>query len=399
MLVLFSYLFFRKSNSAWVQSWWTELELMLSLLNNFCHENRKGKNDLIIRGIMEVLLNLWTSLIKPNNPSSPPLDLVKSSITTFLKLLTTLTCDCDQAKSALVKNFIISNENSVSKENPQQNLLQHLLSVCKSNENDPSIKLFQSIEGQLFFSRVAYPLSFRIVMSSLTNKDCRLSVLRNKFPENCIEFMEYERDQREVPQKRNNATDVISSSKKRNIAILWFDFLLSLTTFADGQSWVGSKQQLVDLFVDIAAKNLYSDKSKMDLSGLAALAILRNVSFNSANRARLLLSKKFMQLLAEKVLTTKQEHNHITQEKKQAENIALSAIWAMSANNHKAKMAFSDSGVTKLLTEESHRREVEKEINIKRINQKNFVRFLDEDTTEMLDNTSMLKEVLSILHP
>jgi hypothetical protein len=373
---------------------------MLSLLNNFCYENSKGKEDLITRGIMEKLLNIWTILIKLPNPSSPPIDLVKTSITAILKLLTSMTCDCEQAKSALVKNSIISSEGTVSKENPQQNLLHHFLNICKSDWRDPIIKLFQSMEGQTYFTRVAYPLAFRIIMSSLTNKDCRLNILRNKFPDNCLQFIEYERDQKQGNQKRKTATEVILSSTRRNFAILWFDFLLSLTTFPDGQSWLGTKRELLDILIDIASTDLYPDTPKIDLTGLAALAILRNVSFNSSNRARLILSKKFLRLLADKVLITKQDQSSKSEDNKQAENIALSAVWALSANNHKAKVAFSDAGITKLLTDEYNRREVESDQRITQGNKKHKVRFVDEnENIEFQQSTSMLKEVLCILNP
>ena len=123
------------------------------------------------------------------------------------------------------------------------------------------------------------------------------------------------------------------------------------------------------------------------------------MSFNSSNRARLLLSKKFLHLLADKVLITRQELRTEVNQNKQAENIALSAIWALSDNNHKAKVAFSDTGITKLLTEESHRREVENELKNNQMNQEHRVRFLDdkENSKPQLDK-SMLKEVLCILN-
>ena len=391
-------LIFRRPSSAWIHSWWTELEMILSLLNNLCFENSQAKDSLIKNGVMEKLLNLWTVLIKVNAPLSPPIDLVKSTITNILKLLTTLTCDCESAKSALTKIFIICNESSVAKDNPQQNFLQHLMNVCKSTEKTINIKLFQSVDGQNYFFRTAYPLCLRIIMSSLTNKECRLNILRNKFPENCMEFIEYERDQRQDKQKRQTATEVIQSSTKKNFTILWFDFLLSLTTFADGQLWLGTKAFLIDTLIDIAASDISSTGYKLDLSGLAALAILRNISFNQSNRSRLLLSKKYLRILADKVLT-RQELKRNSNDNKQEETIALSAIWALTANNHKAKVAFTNGGITKLLMEESHRREVENELKTKELRQKSKVTFLDDKKNVGSGQNTMLKEVLCILNP
>ena len=386
---------FRRPSSAWIHSWWTELEIILSLLNNLCFENSQAKVELVTKGIIEKLLNLWTILIKVNAPLSPPIELVKNTVTNILKLLTTLTSDCESAKSGLSKNYIIYNESSVAKDNPQQNFLQQLIYVCKSSEKNSCIKFFQSVEGQNYFLRVAYPLSLRIIMSALTNKECRLNILRNKFPDSSMEYIEYERDQRQDKQRRKTATEVIESSTKKNFAILWFDFLLSLTTFPDGQIWLGTKVPLIDTLIDIAAFD-NNNEIKLDLSGLAALAILRNVSFNQTNRTRLLLSKKYLRLLAEKVIT-RSDQTRNSNENKQEENIALSAIWSLAANNHKGKVVFANAGITKLLKEESHRRELETELKAKERKTATRVTFLDEkENLESMPN-SMLKEVLCIL--
>ena len=360
-----------------------------------CFENSQAKDELVTKGIIEKLLNLWTILIKVNAPLSPPIELVKNTVTNILKLLTTLTSDCESAKSALSKNYIIYNESSVAKDNPQQNFLQQLIYVCKSSEKNSSIKFFQSMEGQNYFLRIVYPLSLRIIMSALTNKECRLNILRNKFPDSSMEYIEYERDQRQDKQRRKTATEVIESSTKKNFAILWFDFLLSLTTFPDGQIWLGTKVPLIDTLIDIAAFD-NNNEIKLDLSGLAALAILRNVSFNQTNRTRLLLSKKFLRLLAEKVLT-RSEQTRNSNENKQEEDIALSAIWSLAANNHKGKVAFANAGITKLLKEESHRRELETELKAKERKTGTRVTFLDEKENQESKPNSMLKEVLCIL--
>ena len=390
-------LLFRRPSSAWINSWWTELEMILSLLNNLCFENLQGKNELIRHGIIEKLLNLWTILIKVNAPLCPPIELVKFTITNILKLLTTLTCDCESAKSALTKNYIIYNESSVAKDNPQQNFLHHLMNLCKSNERNTNIKLFQSIEGQHYFTRTAYPLCLRMIMSSLTNKECRLTILRSKFPESCLEYMEFERDQRLDKHRKKTATEVVESSVKKNYAILWLDFMLSLTTFPDGQIWLGSKMPLIDTLLDITAIDIYNAGFKLDLSGLAALAILRNISFNPLNRTRLLLSKKFLRSLAEKVLSRPEQKKNL-EDVNQEENIALSAIWALVANNHKGKVAFANAGITKLLKEEAHRREVECELKAaKETRQTNKVTFYDDTENLKSGANNMLKEVLHIL--
>ena len=102
--------------------------------------------------------------------------------------------------------------------------------------------------------------------------------------------------------------------------------------------------------------------------------------------------------MADKVLTSQGSKSNL-KDNKQEENIALSAIWTLTANNHKAKVAFSNAGITKLLTEESHRREVENEIRTKNLRQKSKVTFLDEKENLESGPNTMLNEVLCILNP
>jgi hypothetical protein len=81
------------------------------------------------------------------------------------------------------------------------------------------------------------------------------------------------------------------------------------------------------------------------------LAILRNVAFHPNGRVKILLDKNVLSLLENVLGTT----NDVT-----TETIVLSLVWALAHNNHRAKIVLQQSGVTKRVREECHRREMKR---------------------------------------
>jgi hypothetical protein len=81
------------------------------------------------------------------------------------------------------------------------------------------------------------------------------------------------------------------------------------------------------------------------------LAILRNVAFHPNGRVKILLDKNVLSLLENVLATT----NDVT-----TETIVLSLVWALAHNNHRAKIVLQQSGVTKRVREERHRREMKR---------------------------------------
>ena len=85
---------------------------------------------------------------------------------------------------------------------------------------------------------------------------------------------------------------------------------------------------------------------------LSSLAILRNVAFHQNGRVKILLDKN--------VLTTLGRLVDVTENEPELSNIVLSLIWALGHNNHRAKVVLQQSGVTKRVREEVHRREMKR---------------------------------------
>ena len=131
------------------------------------------------------------------------------------------------------------------------------------------------------------------------------------------------------------------------------DFLLTLTSFSDGQSWSIKQPELVQKLVDLA-QNSSSDSSITQQIALASLAILRNIGYHPNGRVQLLLDKNVLALLANLVGITNSEP---------VEKIVLSLIWSLSHNNHRAKIVLQDCGIAKRVREECHRRELKRRMS------------------------------------
>ena len=256
----------------------------LSFLNNFCYSNPGAQiflvQDLAIhRKLVPVAVKLCSQLL---------IDVKRSlmvTITNLLSFLTTLTADCPAAKASLPFNVWVDKGKSSS-------LMQVLVDLL-SNDN---------LGDNLIRSKVWIPYSFRIITASLTSVECRSWLIRTpKF----------------LNRQCSRDIDVTTPVSE----VLWLDLLLSLTTYSDGQMWLAKSNELVDQLVDKAHDNL------------PALAILRNLSFHPSGRAKLLLLPNYLGLLP----------SCLQKEDEVRARLALTSIWALAANCHKAKVVLNKS--------------------------------------------------------
>ena len=78
------------------------------------------------------------------------------------------------------------------------------------------------------------------------------------------------------------------------------DFLLTLTTFADGQSWSIKQTELVEKLVQLALlcnEKVSTSNTFSQQISLASLAILRNIGFHPNGRVKFLNDKSILTLL------------------------------------------------------------------------------------------------------
>lgn len=259
----------------------------LSFLNNFCYSNLGGQillvQDLAIhRKLVPVAVKLCNQLLIDVKRRD-----LMVTITNLLSFLTTLTADCPAAKALLPFNVWVDKGKSSS--------LMQLLIDLLSNDN---------LGDNLIRTKVWIPYSFRIITASLTSVECRSWLIRTP------KFL-----------NRQCSRDIDGDATEVS-EVFWLDLLLSLTTYSDGQMWLAKSNELVDQLVDKAH------------ASLPALAILRNLSFHPSGRAKLLLLPNYLGLLPS-CLVQKQDEVRA--------RLALTSIWALAANCHKAKMVLNKS--------------------------------------------------------
>ena len=154
------------------------------------------------------------------------------------------------------------------------------------------------------------------------------------------------------------------------------DFLLTLTSFFNGQSWSIKQPELVPKLVDLA-----QNSSTNHQIALASLAILRNIGFLPHGRLQLLHDKNVLALLANLVGVSHSEP---------VEKIVLSLIWSLGHNDHKAKVVLEECGIAKRVREECHRRELKRRTSGAKTEDDG-----DDDLMEIVKNVLMVDRTKS----
>ncbi|RZC42071.1 hypothetical protein BDFB_001723 [Asbolus verrucosus] len=107
------------------------------------------------------------------------------------------------------------------------------------------------------------------------------------------------------------------------VELIWLEFLQTLSLYPEGQSNIA---KINDVF-EIVLALTFSTKT---MNKITALLVLRNLAFYQPNRARLLTSGEFLNLLGNKLETgTVEEKSTI-----------VLIMWSLAANNQKAKIMF-----------------------------------------------------------
>jgi hypothetical protein len=115
--------------------------------------------------------------------------------------------------------------------------------------------------------------------------------------------------------------------------ILSLDFLLTLTSFPDGQSWVLKQKELLEALQDILQTTDVNEANSYNRQNhLAALTVMRNISFHPSGRVKFLHDTAFLSSVSKLIGV------------KSSETIVLSMIWSLGYNNHRAKISLQDSG-------------------------------------------------------
>ncbi|XP_074031734.1 rotatin homolog anastral spindle 3 isoform X2 [Leptinotarsa decemlineata] len=106
-----------------------------------------------------------------------------------------------------------------------------------------------------------------------------------------------------------------------SIELIWLEFLQTFTTHPEGQASVTKITDVLELVMTLTTSSRTQNRQM-------AMSVLRNISFYQPNKARLLSSGDFLNIL----------QNKLTSGSNEEKNITVVIIWALSANSQKAKI-------------------------------------------------------------
>ncbi|XP_071451541.1 rotatin [Hetaerina americana] len=305
------------------KQWMKDLKLLFRLMTNFLHSGDMGirpkeansypdrnpvKLEAVRVGLSDVLHKLGTFAM-----------LSTLLFSDFLRLLNTFTADCPSASQSLAYT------SRAMGFGPRQNLalssLLHLLCELAPKETD-SLLLLQTTHQSKKGKSLNVNLSVNVlslILSTLRNAcdvaECRVIMAKGGLLRSLVKL--------HPGEKR------INSQLVNEVEQLWLHFLLHFTMYPEGQVSVPKIPEMFDLLLSLAKKPISKQES--------FLLVLRNLSFHPQNRARLLSSDDFLELLNQ--ILNKRGGRVCHKE------AAASAIWALSANNFKGKQILKQAGI------------------------------------------------------
>lgn len=122
------------------------------------------------------------------------------------------------------------------------------------------------------------------------------------------------------------------STEVEHLQNMWLDFLTDFSSYPEGQITISKANDSLDTLMIFA-------RTLRESCQMKALEVLRNVTFSHSNRARLVGDGEYIKLLFNKLSEGSLEQKYL---------VTL-MVWAVSANNQKAKITMKSAGIaTKL---------------------------------------------------
>lgn len=160
-------------------------------------------------------------------------------------------------------------------------------------------------------------------------------------------------------QSLNRLHPAITKKQKpwEAVELIWLRFLEAFSMHSEGQSCIAKIQDVLDLIILLSSSNRSANKQ-------SAMGILRNISFNNSNRPRLLTSgkykylKDFLLYAVIHLLFTRcigdflnVLNNKLVSGSLDEKIMVVTIIWALAANNQKAKLMLKCAGLETKLQE------------------------------------------------
>ena len=178
-----------------------------------------------------------------------------------LEFLATLTSHCQAAKRLLVVG------------SGNESLINVLSDVIRSGSGITGNGVYQKFRREWIA-----PTAYRIVISALTSQEVRSNLIKRGGSGGSLlnEAVESILSESEQAGAKKAKSQVLKTT-------MHLDLLLSLTAFADGQTWAGKSAQLINCLAGIAStvssQQSNNGTSVYPVHQLAALAVLHNLSF------------------------------------------------------------------------------------------------------------------------
>ena len=178
-----------------------------------------------------------------------------------LEFLATLTSHCQAAKRLLVVG------------SGNESLINVLSDVIRSGSGNTGNCVYQKFRREWIA-----PTAYRIVISAVTSQEVRSNLIKRGGSGGSLlnEAVESILSESEQAGAKKAKSQVLKTT-------MHLDLLLSLTAFADGQTWAGKSAQLINCLAGIASivssQQTNNGTFVYPVHQLAALAVLHNLSF------------------------------------------------------------------------------------------------------------------------
>ncbi|KAK7790266.1 hypothetical protein R5R35_012635 [Gryllus longicercus] len=291
----------KSSDRKRVNAVFQEVNLLFSLLTNFLYNAPDVKVAAVGASLADTIHKLWAWCY-----------ILPTLLSDTLKLLCTFTTYCIPACQSLVLTTPILGVNA--RRAPSSNSLLHEIVNLILRELE--------VQGKGGDTSVL-ALAFHLLQNACHSQECRVVLFKTA-----------------LFQSLNKLHP--SSTKKQKhweaVEMLWLPFLIDCTFHLEGQLGLPKIPEALDIIIAM------TDSSKPLIQD-SALAVLRNITFHHLNRPRLLSSTVYLHLLSKKLTDgTDKEKNTVVQ-----------MVWALVANNQKAKLVMKNCGIgTKLLEIVNH---------------------------------------------
>ncbi|XP_076250090.1 rotatin homolog anastral spindle 3 isoform X2 [Rhynchophorus ferrugineus] len=270
------------------------LDELIGLLTNFMIDCKQVKLVAINLSMVDIIHKLWIWFL-----------IQKIYIVNVLRLLSVYTKDCKEACRSLSLTSAVPGSGPTK--TPSNTSLLHAIIAVINKEMDQISKTHNLINLSLAFD----------VLQNCTNLlECRVLLSKSSL------FLAVTKLHPAVT-KRQSPWD--------KVELLWLTFMHSFTRYPEGQALV-AKVDILEIIISLTSSNKLINREM-------ALLVLRNIAFYQPNRARLLSSGEFLNILQTKIMTGTIKEKKTT----------VLTIWTLAANNQKAKLIFKSAKIdTKL---------------------------------------------------